>query len=149
MKPAFWLPPAIPLTSQVTPLTDALNCCVPKFATVAALGDTVMEPAETAVVTVTVAEADFELSACEVAVIVTCVGFGTVAGAVYCPVLEIVPFVAPPPTLQVTAVFDVPLTVAANGCVLPTATLAVAGETEIVTGVLGDVLAQPINETQT
>jgi hypothetical protein len=63
MNPIVWLPPAIPLTSQVTPFTEAVNCCVPKFATVAALGDTLMEPEETAVVTVTVADADFELSA--------------------------------------------------------------------------------------
>ena len=63
MNPAVWLPPTIPLTSQVTPFTEAVNCCVEKLRTVAALGDTLMEPEETAVVTVTVADADFELSA--------------------------------------------------------------------------------------
>jgi hypothetical protein len=55
----------------VTPLTEAVNCCVPKFATVAVLGVTVMEPEETAVVTVSVADADFEVSTREVAVTVT------------------------------------------------------------------------------
>jgi hypothetical protein len=76
---------------------------------------------------------------------------GTAAGAVYCPALEMVPFEAPPATFQVTAVFDVPLTVAVNGCVLPTFTLAVAGATDIVTAglLLVDVLAQPRNKTHT
>jgi hypothetical protein len=76
---------------------------------------------------------------------------GTAAGAVYCPALEMVPFEAPPATFQVTAVFDVPLTVAVNGCVLPTFTLAVAGATEIVMAglLLVDVLAQPRNKTHT
>jgi hypothetical protein len=69
---------------------------------------------------------------------------------VYSPVLEMVPFEAPPATLQVTAVFDVPVTLAVNCCVLPTATLTVEGETETATEVLGgDVLAQPSNKTQT
>src|ERR1700687_5847021 len=86
MNPKVWLPPAMPLTCQVTavlgvPSTDAVNCCVPKFGTVAALGDTLTE-LEEAVVTVTVADVDFVESACEVAVTVTCGGFGTVAGAV-------------------------------------------------------------------
>jgi hypothetical protein len=87
INPTDWLPPAIPLTSQLTavlgvPLTDAVNCCVPKSATVAAVGATVTEPATAAVVTVTVADADFVVSAWEVAVTVTCGGLGTVAGAV-------------------------------------------------------------------
>jgi len=64
------------------PFTDAVNCCVPKFATETALGDTLTVLATAAVVTVTVADAIFELSFCEVAVTVTCGGFGTVAGAV-------------------------------------------------------------------
>jgi hypothetical protein len=60
----------MPLTSQVTPLMEALNCWLPKFATVTALGDTVIEPDEP-LVTVTVADANFEVSAMEVAVTVT------------------------------------------------------------------------------
>jgi hypothetical protein len=87
MNPTDWFPPAIPLTSQLTavlgdPFTDAVNCCVPKFATEAALGDTLTELETAAAVTVTVADPDFEPSFCEVAVNVTCGGFGTVAGAV-------------------------------------------------------------------
>ncbi len=128
------------------PFTDAVNCCVPKFATLAALGETLTELG-VAVVTVTVADADFVESACEVAVTVACGGFGTVAGAVYSPLLEMVPFEAPPATLQATAVFDVPVTVAVNCCVLPTATLAAVGATEIVMVVLLDVPAQPENKT--
>jgi hypothetical protein len=87
MNPTDWFPPVIPSTSQLTamlgdPFTDAVNCCVPKFATETALGDTLTELATAAVVTVTVAEPVFELSFCEVAVTVTCGGFGTVVGAV-------------------------------------------------------------------
>jgi 3-deoxy-D-manno-octulosonate 8-phosphate phosphatase KdsC-like HAD superfamily phosphatase len=59
-----------------------VNGCVPKFATEAALGDTLTELEAIAVVTVTVADPDFEPSFCEVAVTVTWGGFGTVAGAV-------------------------------------------------------------------
>src|SRR5712664_3918619 len=52
MNPKAWLPPETPLTSQVTallcePFTDAVNCCVPKFATFAALGDTLTEVTDT------------------------------------------------------------------------------------------------------
>jgi len=151
MNPIVWLPPAMLLTCQLTavlgaPFTDAVNCCVPKFATLAALGETLTEVG-VAVVTVTVADADFVESACEVAVTVACGGFGTVAGAVYSPLLEMVPFEAPPATLQATAVFDVPVTLAVNCCVLPTATLAAVGATEIVMVVLLDVPAQPENKT--
>ena len=52
INPTVWLPPAMPFTSQVTavlcePFTDAVNCCVPKFATFAALGDTLTEVTDT------------------------------------------------------------------------------------------------------
>jgi len=52
---------------------------------------------------------------------------------------------APPATLQVTAVFGVPVTVVVNCCVLPTATVTAVGATEIVMVVLLDVTAQPRN----
>jgi hypothetical protein len=151
MNPVVWLPPAMASTCQVTavlgaPFTDAVNCCVPKFATVAAPGETLTEVGD-ALVTVTVADADFAESACAVAVTVTCGGFGAVTGAVYSPVLEMLPLAAPPATLQVTAAFDAPVTVALNCCVFPTATLAAVGATEIVTVVLLDVLAQPKTNT--
>ena len=93
--------------------------------------------------TVTVAVPDFVESACDVAVTVTCDGFGAVAGAVYNPAAEIVPFAAPPPTLQVTAVFEVPDTAAVNCCVPPAVTLAVAGETVTEIGVGGVELPPP------
>jgi hypothetical protein len=44
-----------------------------------------------------------------------------------------VPFAAPPATLQVTAVFVVPVTVAVNCWVCPTPTVAVVGETVMPT----------------
>jgi len=84
-KPLCWLPPVVLFTCQVTALlgrfvTEALNCCVVKTATLAGLGVTITEgiPA----VTVTMEEPSLDGSACEVAVTVTCAGFGTVAGAV-------------------------------------------------------------------
>src|SRR6202795_1465996 len=141
INPKAWLPPAMPLTSQVTaelgePFTDAVNCCVPKFATVAALGDTVteLETAAALVPTKTGADADFVVSACAGAVTFT-EAFGAVAGAVYKPELLIAPLDAPPATLHVTMLFDVPLTVPVNCCVFPMATLAVVGtrETETAT----------------
>jgi hypothetical protein len=139
-NPTVWLPPATPFTSQVTavlaaPFIVAVNCCVPKFATVAAPGDTLT--ILMLAVTVTVADPDFVESACEVAVTVTVAGFGIAAGAANSPVLETVPLDAPPITLQVTAVSVVPLTVAVNCCVFATATVAVGGATETLMVVLG------------
>jgi hypothetical protein len=64
------------------PFMDAVNCCVPKSGTLAAAGVTLTEAEATAAVVVTVADPDFVLSACDVAVTVTCGGLGTVAGAV-------------------------------------------------------------------
>jgi hypothetical protein len=62
-------------------------------------------------VTVTVADALLAVFALDVAVTVTCGGVGTAEGAVYTPAVVIVP---PPATLHVTAVFEVPVTVAIN-----------------------------------
>jgi hypothetical protein len=81
---------------------------------------------------VTVAEADFVVSACEVAITVTSDGLGTVGGAVYKPPVVIVPQVAPahptPLTLQVTPVFAVPVTVAWNCFCAPVTSCALVGE---------------------
>ena len=67
---------------------------------------------------VTAAFADLVVSATLVAVTVTTGDPGTVFGAVYRPVAEIVPTVLFPPkvpfTDQVTAVFALPVTVAVN-----------------------------------
>jgi hypothetical protein len=53
-------------------------------------------------------------------------------------VVEIVPTVEFPPktpfTLQLTAVFDVPVTVAVSCCVLPSSTLELEDDTITVTG---------------
>ena len=86
MAPVMVFPPVVLLTCQVTavvgwPLIVAENCCVVKTSTVAVLGLTATVP-EVCVVTVTVAEADFVVSATEVAVTVTVGIAGTVAGAV-------------------------------------------------------------------
>jgi hypothetical protein len=81
------------------------------------------------VVMVAVADPDFVESFWETAVIVICAGVGTVAGAVYSPVLEIVPFPLPPETLQVTPWFDVSITVAVICCVVPTTTFTPLGKT--------------------
>lgn len=66
---------------------------------------------------------------------------GTVAGAVYLPALVIVPQAEPaqtvPETFQVTAVFEVPDTVALNCWLSPVTT--VAGEGEILTDMLAGV----------
>jgi hypothetical protein len=67
-------------------------------------------------------------------------------------VLVIVPLEAPPATLHVTAVFEVPVTDAVNCCVLPIATVTVVGAIEIATvggGVCDDELAQPHKKTET
>src|ERR1039458_9453269 len=83
--------------------------------------------------TVTIADADLVESAVLVAVTATLLGLGTVAGAGYKPLAEIVPTggLAPamPFTLHVTAVFVVPVTVAVNCCAPPVATVADDGET--------------------
>ena len=75
---------------------------------------------------VTVAEPDLVESATEVALTVTAAGEGAEAGAVYSPAPDMVPQRAPlqpgPETLQVTAVFVVPLTLAENRCCAPVAT---------------------------
>jgi hypothetical protein len=111
-----------PLTRQRmaelgAPETAAWNCWVPPAAISALAGVTFMTSGR---MIVTVSEADFVLSAFDVAVTVTCAGLGTVAGAVKRPLEEIVPQLLPeqplPLTLQVTAVFEVPPTDAVNCC---------------------------------
>jgi hypothetical protein len=80
---------------------------------------------------VTAAEADFVVSACEVAVTVAVVWFGTVPGAVYRPEADSVPT---PVNDQVTAVLVAPETVAVNCCVPPPFNVAEVGEIETLTG---------------
>ena len=61
---------------------------------------------------------DFVGLATEVAVTDTCAGLGTAEGAVYKPLVDMVPHVAPvqplPAMLHDTAIFVVPVTVAVN-----------------------------------
>lgn len=97
------------VTAAVVPVTVAVNCRVPPGASVADVGEMVTETIGTAV-TVTVAVADFVLSARLVTVTVQVPG---VDGAVYNPVRETVPQLAahPTPTLVVL------LTTSVNCCV--------------------------------
>jgi hypothetical protein len=85
----------------------------------------------------TLAEADLVVSATEVALTVADDGVGTVAGAVYKPDDVIVPQEPEtqpvPETLQVTAVFELPVTVALNCCVPFTAIIMESGEIETLT----------------
>src|SRR5665213_3272532 len=79
---------------------------------------------------------------------------GTFMGAVYtaCPGLAepamIVPTVALPPamplTSQLTAVFNVPVTVAVNAMLLPSATTATLGEIVTVTAGLMDTVREAV-----
>jgi hypothetical protein len=87
---------------------------------------------------VTVAEADFAVSATDVAVTVKRAGVGTALAAVYRPAAVIVPQ-APdtqpaPLMLQVTPVFAMPETNAENCCRAPAITCAVFGEIVTITG---------------
>jgi hypothetical protein len=146
--PTVEFPPATPLTLQFTavfdvPPTVALNCWVCKTVSVALVGET---PTETDGETVTLAWANLVVSAVLVAVIVTAPD-GTAAGALYKPALEIVPTVEFPPatplTLQFTAVFAVPPTVALNCFVWDTVTEALVGDTETETAGITVTLAWP------
>ena len=93
--------------------------------------------------TITVKEPDFVVSACEVAVIVTFAGFGTVAGAVYAPVEVIVPLPEPPLTLQVTVVLVVPVTDAVRVSVWPTTKVLCGAVTVTDTRVDGGAVVLP------
>ena len=140
MVPVQPVPAMVQFTAtSLAPLTVAENCCCVPMLTCALEGET-----ETvtfaAVTTCTIAEAEAEEEATDVAVTITVLEAGTLAGAVYMPVLEIAPQAEPlhpePESVQVTAVLDAPVTVAANCCVSPVTTTAVAGviPTEIACG---------------
>lgn len=110
----------VPETFHVTdvfelPVTCAENCREADGATLADVGEMVTVTTGT---TVTVALADFAVSACEVAVTEKKGGFGGTAGAVNNPEEFTVPQVLPaqpvPVIVHVTEVFGDPVTVAAN-----------------------------------
>jgi hypothetical protein len=113
-------PPLTPFTLQFTAvegfpelLTLAVNPCVPPNGRPAASGET---PTTMSLVIVTLAESLALASAALVAVTVTFAAAGIVAGAIYCPVADIVPDCPLPPatpfTLQLTEVFVAPVTLA-------------------------------------
>jgi hypothetical protein len=91
---------------------------------------------EIGAVTVTEADAIFDVSATLTAVTVTAAGE---AGAVYSPALDIVPTVELPPftpfTFQVIPVLTALVTVAVNCLVCPVWTIADTGDTDMETGV--------------
>src|SRR3989442_4113521 len=99
----FGSPGGNPLTVQSTPVfavpvTTASNCCcVPPTFSNTEMGETL-----TPIVIVTLAEALFVASACEIAVTVAAGGFGTILGAVKIPEALIVPKVAFPPVTPFT-----------------------------------------------
>jgi hypothetical protein len=104
----------------VVPVTVAVNCFVPPVASVAELG--AMETATTCgALTLTLADADWVGSATLVAVMMN---VPALLGAVYRPPAEIEPPVAD----HVTAVLELPLTVAVNCCDPPVVSDAEAGE---------------------
>jgi hypothetical protein len=129
------LPDMLQMTRALeVPLTLAVNCnCAPGFSW-AEGGDTLTEAAATSVTT---AEAEADGSAVAVAFTVTLGGVGRVAGAVYSPADVIVPQATPlhpdPETVQATAVFVLPVTVAENCNCPPEATCGLFGVTETET----------------
>jgi hypothetical protein len=116
----------------VLPVTVALKESVPAVGTEALVGLMLSKTAVAATM-VTLAEVDLVGSATLVTVTVRVAGEGTLAGDVYSPPPEMVPHAPPlqpaPLIVQVTVVFEVPVTVAANCCVLPTDTVALIGFT--------------------
>jgi hypothetical protein len=159
--PRVALPPAIPFTLQVTawsglpePVTPALNVCAAPVAMLVEFGETLTT---TSLLSVTLAEALIEGAAWLVAVTVMLPVEGRICGAVYRPAFETVPAVELPPampfTLQVTAVFGVPLTSAVNDSVPPRNTAALEGITVtlMIDGGGGDddppVLPHPASNT--
>jgi hypothetical protein len=155
--PTVELPPATPLTVQVTsvlvaPRMVAVNCCVPLTCKE---GGVTFKASE--MLMATEVEADLAVSAWLVAIMVTLAGLGIIAGAVYMPELDIVPTVelppVTPPTDHVTAVFVEFATVAENWKVCPTVTDEGAVPSVIVTvaGVVCVVVAglewQPVITT--
>jgi hypothetical protein len=96
---------------------------------------------------VTVARPDLDASATDVADTVTMGGLGTVAGAVYRPAPVITPQATPlqpdPESFHVTAVFDVPETVAVNCCCVPVTSVTATGDTETLTATMRVTIADP------
>lgn len=132
-----------PLTLQVTavltvPVTVALNCCCPFTTSGAKAGETVTPTFGCAWI-VTEAFPGFAVTKTAMAVTVTLLGLGTLAGAVYKPEAVIVPQVMPlhpaPVTFQITNV-GVPAIAAENWTCEPGLTWTELGETVTATAAL-------------
>ena len=99
----------------VVPLTVAENCLLLPMTTWTATGSMLTDIVS---LMLTVALPDLVLSATEIAVTLTWFGVGALLGAVYRPLVDMVPHVAPvqplPATLHDTAVFVVSVTVAVS-----------------------------------
>ena len=99
------------------PVTVATRVSVPVVGTTALVGLTLRKTAATATI-VKPADADLVGSATLVAFTVTVAGDGKLAAGAYNPAAEIVPHAAPaqpgPLTVQITFVFEVPVTVPIN-----------------------------------
>ena len=139
--PTAEFPPTTPATFQFTallvvPETAAVNCFDKPTCTLAVFGETVTETDVDDGRIVTVAESEFVELTALCAVTVTGAA-GTLDGALYRPVADIVPTVefppTTPPTSQITAVFLVPETVAVNCWDRPTCTLVLLGEIDTET----------------
>jgi hypothetical protein len=95
---------------------------------------------------VTTADAEAEVFACEVALTIIVAGEGTAAGAVYNPLEEMLPQAVPeqpdPLTLQVTALFVLPETLARNCCCWPTVTISLVGDIVTATGTMMVTVAE-------
>lgn len=153
--PNVELPPAIPLTSQVTAVlvafdTVAENCLVAEEANVIEVGERATLTAGGAGAgTVTRAAADLLVSACETAATVTDIELVTVVGAVNMPAAEIVPVAGFPPvtpfTIHVTAVSVALATVAVNCFEVAGGTVAAVGA--ILTLTVGVVTGCPTIRT--
>jgi hypothetical protein len=120
--PTVGFPPAIPFTLQFSPalgsplavtVTVAVNTCSPPVGTLAGFGATVIEMLSSSV---TPADPLSAVFAALTAVTVIPPSAGIATGAVYNPNAETVPVLVPPPTTpftsHVTAVFELPLTLA-------------------------------------
>jgi hypothetical protein len=121
--PTVELPPTMPFTFQMTDVfavfvTVAVNCLVRFTRTVALVGAIVMVTADSSRIVTDALPLDVG-EAVLVARTVTVDGSGTVNGAMYSPLLSIMPTAELPPamsfTLQVT-LLGPPVTVAANVC---------------------------------
>jgi hypothetical protein len=143
MVPTDKFPATMPSTSQFTavlvvPEIVAVNCCEWPTCTLALPGEIVTDGSVGAGRIVTAALADC-VEAMALCAVTTTGLVGTVAGALYKPIEEIVPTKefppAIPPTNQFTAVLVVPETVAVNCCERPTCTPALPGEIVTDTGV--------------